>query len=32
MALGCKKDLEVSDLFKVLPEDDSEQLGLILQR
>lgn len=32
MAVGAKKDLEVTDLYDVLPEDNSESLGLKLQR
>lgn len=32
MSLGAKKELEASDLYDVLPEDNSEELGLKLQR
>jgi hypothetical protein len=32
MSYGAKKDLEVSDLYDVMPGDNSEELGLRLQR
>lgn len=31
MGIGAKKDLEVSDLYDVVPGDNSEVLGLKLQ-
>lgn len=32
MSVGAKKDLEVNDLYDVMPGDNSEELGLRLQR
>jgi len=32
MGYGKKKDLEVSDLYDVMPGDHSEELGLKLQK
>ena len=32
MAIGGKKDLEVTDLYDVMPGDNSEELGLKLQK
>ena len=32
MSYGAKKDLEVCDLYDVMPGDNSEELGLRLQR
>nr|WEU39104.1 NIES ABC protein [Daphnia magna] len=32
MGVGAKKDLEVTDLYDVMPGDNSEELGLKLQR
>ncbi|XP_057378654.1 ATP-binding cassette sub-family C member 4-like [Daphnia carinata] len=32
MGVGAKKDLEVNDLYDVMPEDNSEELGRKLQR
>ena len=32
LKLGCKKDLEIEDVYSLLPEDGSEKLGLELLR
>lgn len=32
MGVGAKKDLDVTDLYDVMPGDNSEELGLKLQR
>jgi len=30
--LGTKKELQIEDLYQALPEDESEELGLILEK
>ena len=32
LKLGTKKELQIEDLYKVLPEDETEKLGLKLQK
>lgn len=32
LKLGYHKDLDINDVYRVLPEDGSEKLGLELQR
>ena len=32
MRLGNKRDLQFKDLYQVMPDDESEALGLKLQR
>ena len=32
MRLGYRRDLQFEDLYQVMPEDESEKLGLKLQR
>jgi hypothetical protein len=32
MSYGAKKDLDVGDLYDVMPGDNSEELGLSLKR
>jgi len=32
MKLGTKKELQIEDLYQALPEDETEKLGLKLQK
>lgn len=32
MSLGYQRDLQVEDLYRILPEDDSHELGLKLEK